>query len=193
MPGGYYPDTKVTDRDGDYLKIFADGGILTHPVPEDWQFYFHTIIDVPGVVAANNFFSVFNPSGSGKTVAFFAINVNSYTTGASSTATSLVVDRTTAASGGTQVTAADVNRLLTSWSNPVAEVRTANPAATKTGVTLFSWVPPISTGVGIGGTAYSTPPSGQSFICLPGQGIVLSTAAGNTNQVWGININWAEF
>lgn len=27
MPGGYYPDTKITDRDGDYLAINADGSI----------------------------------------------------------------------------------------------------------------------------------------------------------------------
>lgn len=193
MPGGYYPDTKITDQDGDYLKIFADGGILTHPVPENYLFYFHTLIDAPGVAAANNFMSLLNPSGSGKTVAFFAITVNSFAQGASATASSLVVDRITAASGGTQVTASNINRLLTSWANPVAEVRTGNPTVTKTGLTLFSWPPPLATGVGAGATAYSAPPSGQSFICTPGQGIVFSTPAGNTNQVWSINMNWAEF
>lgn len=194
MPGGYYPDTKISGRTtGNLAVVHADGSFLTSSVPERYQFYFHTIIDVPGVVAANNFMSVFNPLGSGKTVAFFSILVNSYTTGASATATSLVVDRTTAASGGTLVTAANTNRLLTSWSNPVAEVRTGNPAATKTGLTLFSWAPPLSTGIGAGATAYSAPPAGQSFVCSPGQGVVLSTAAGNTNQVWGINVNWAEF
>lgn len=191
--GGYYPDTKITDKEGDYLKVFADGGILTHPVAENYQFYFHTIIDVPGVVAANNFMSVFNPSGSGKTMAFFSVTVNSYAIGVSATATSLVVDRITAASGGTQVTASNINRLLTSWSNPVTELRTGNPAATKTGPTLFSWPPPLAAGAGGEATAYSTPPPGQGFICAPGQGIVFSTAAGNTNQVWSINVNWAEF
>lgn len=191
--GGYYPDTKITDRDGDYLKIFADGGILTHPVPENYLFYFHTLIDAPGVVAANNFISLFNPGGSGKTVAFFAIQISSFASGASSTASSLVVDRITAASGGSLIAASSVNRLLTSWANPVAELRTGNPTATKTGLTLFSWPPPIATGAGGEATNYASPPSGQSFICLPGQGIVLSTPAGNTNQVWSMNLNWAEF
>jgi hypothetical protein len=161
--------------------------------PENYQFYFHSVVDAPGVVAANNFLSIFNPSGSGKTVAFFSANVTSYAVGASSTAISLRADRITAASGGTQVSASTVNRLLPTWSDPVAEVRISNPSATKAGLSLVGWVPPLATGVGIGATAYSAAPEGQSFICVPGQGVVFSTSAGNTNQMWGINANWAEF
>lgn len=194
MPGGYYPDTKISGRrSSNQAVVHADGSFLVSPVPESYRFYFHTIFDQPGVVAANNFMSIFNPVGSGKTVAFFSININSYAVGATSVGASLLVDRITAASGGSLVAAADVNRLLTSWPNPVAEVRTGNPSATKTGLTLFSWVPPLAVGAGEGATTYSAPPAGQSFICLPGQGIVLSTSAGDIDQRWGINANWAEF
>lgn len=192
MPGGYYPDTKITDRDGDYLKIFADGGILTHMAPESYQFYIHTIYDVPGVVAPNNFLSVFNPSGSGKNVIFYQAEIASYSNGATAVGVSMTATRITAASGGTLVAASNVARFATAWANPVAEVRTGNPTVTTSGLTLNAWVPPLSTGVGAGSTAYTTPPPGAGFVCTPGQGIVFNTQSGDTDQAWKINVVWAE-
>jgi hypothetical protein len=191
MPGQM--NINLVDADGHPVRISSDGRLLTAPAPEDYQFYFHAAIDMPGVVAANTFLSIFNPVGSGKTVSFFSIAPDSYATGASSTPSSLVVDRTTAASGGTQIAAANINKLITIQPNSIAEVRTNNPTITKSGITLYSWPPPLATGVGGSSSAYSSVPPGQGFFCLPGQGIALSTPAGNINQVWSIKVTWAEF
>lgn len=183
---------KITDGT-DVVAVNADGKLLTAPVPDNYQFYFHSLIDAPGVVAANTFLSIFNPSSSGKTISFFSVAPDSYASGASSTATSLVVNRITAASGGTQITAANINKLITIETNSIAEVRTGNPTTTVAGLPLYSWPPPLATGVGASSSAYSAVPPGQGFFCLPGQGIAFSTSAGNTNQVWSIKVTWAEF
>jgi hypothetical protein len=192
MNGGYYPDTKITDRDGDYLGIFDDGGILTHTVPENYLFYFHTIFDTPGVVAANTFMSVLNPVGSGKNVIFFQAEIASYSVGVTATANSLTANRISAASGGTLITAGNVNRFVTAWANPVAVVRVNNPTVTTVGLPLNAWVPPITDKAGAGATAYTSTPPGAGFVCLPGEGISFSTAAGDVDQVWKINVIWAE-
>lgn len=191
--GGYYPDTKITDLGGDYLGIFADGGILTHTVPENYKFYFHTIYDTPGVVAANTFISVFNPGGSGKNVVFFQAEIGSYAVGTTTVPTSLLANRISAASGGTQIAAANVNRFVTSWPDPAAEVRVGGPTTTKVGLPLNAWIPPLATGVGAAATAYTSTPPGAGFFCAPGEGLSFSTSAGDVDQMWKINVIWAEF
>lgn len=183
---------KITDGT-DVVAVNVDGKLLTAPVPDNYQFYFHAAFDMPGVVAANTFLSIFNPIGSGKTISFFSVAPDSYATGSSGTATSLLVDRITAASAGTQISAANINKLITTQSNSISEVRTGNPTITKTGIPLYSWPPPIATGAGAVSSAYSAVPPGQGFFCLPGQGIAFSTSAGNVNQVWSIKVTWAEF
>lgn len=175
------------------VAVSSDGRLLTAAAPENYQFYFYSLIDAPGVVAANNFLSIFNPIGSGKTISFFSVAPDSYASGASSTASSLVVDRITAASGGTLITAANINKLITIEPNSIAQVRTGNPTVTKVGSQLYSWPPPLATGIGATSSAYSSVPPGQGFFCLPGEGINFSTPAGNVNQVWSIKVTWAEF
>lgn len=184
---------KISDASNHSANVSSDGRFLTSVVPENYQFYFHSLIDTPGVVAANNFMSIFNPVGSGKVVSFFSIAIDSFAAGASGTTSSLVVDRITAASGGTLISAANINKLITTEPNSVVEVRTGNPTVTKAGLSLYSWPPPISTGSGVGGSSISTVPPSEGFYCLPGQGVNFTTPAGNTNQIWSIKATWAEF
>lgn len=183
----------VTDRSGHLAAVSSDGRLLTSVAPESYQFYFYSLIDAAGVVAANNFMSIFNPAGSGKTISFFAIAVDSFAAGASSTATSLKVDRISAASGGTLANQTDINKLVTVEPNSIASLRTGNPTVTKVGTSLYSWPPPLATGSGAGSVTISTPPPSEGFICLPGEGIAFSTSVGNVNQVWSIKATWAEF
>lgn len=183
---------KITDG-AHTAAVSSDGRLLTTVAPENYQFYFYSLIDAPGVVAANNFISIFNPSNSGKVISFFSIAVDAFASGASGTAVSLRVDRISAASVGTVITATNINKLLTSEPNSIADVRVGNPTVTKVGSSLYSWPPPVSTGSGVGATVVSSVPPGEGFYCFPGEGINLSTSAGNTNQVWSIKITWAEF
>lgn len=184
---------RVVDSSNHTAAVSSDGRLLTSVAPENYQFYFYSLIDAVGVVAANNFISLFNPSNSGKTMSFFAIAIDSFAAGASNTAVSLKVDRITAASAGTVITAANINKLITIETDSIADVRVGNPTVTKVGSSLYSWPPPLATGTGAGSVVISTPPPSEGFICLPGQGIVLSTSSGNTNQVWSMKLTWAEF
>lgn len=188
------PENRVSVEDESRHRwdIRADGRAVTSVIPDGYLFYFHTIHDAPGVVAANNFMSVFNPIGSGKTVVFFQAEMASYATGASTTAVSLTATRITAASGGSLIAPADVSRFVTAWADPVAEVRVSNPTVTTSGLALNAWPPPMTTGALNGSTPYTSPPPGEGFVCAPGQGIVFSTASGNTSQMWKINTIWAE-
>lgn len=157
------------------------------------NYYFHTLIDAPGVVAANNFMSVFNPVGSGKAVVFFTAEVKSYATAAASAAASLTAFRTTAASAGTLIASSSVSRFLTAAPDPVAVVRVDNPTTTNTGLALNAFPPPISTGAGAGSSGNTAAPSSSAaFTCLPGEGLVVTTTSGDTDQRWDITLTWLE-
>lgn len=157
------------------------------------NYYFHTLLDAPGVAASNNFMSVFNPVGSGKAVVFFVAEVKSYAIAAAATAASLTAFRTTAASGGTLIAAADVSRFFTVAPNPVAEVRVNNPSTTNVGLALNAFPPPISTGAGAGSSGNTAAPSSSAaFTCLPGEGLVVLTTSGDTDQRWDITLTWLE-
>jgi hypothetical protein len=172
----------------------VNGTINSIPAaPTGAKFYLHGMSDLPGVAAANNFLSIFNPVGSGKTVIFYQLILTPGTSGVTTVTTSMNIFRTTAASAGTLITASAVNRFLTADPNPVAQVRVGNPTVTAVGTTLLG-LPPATNAAGVGGgmSANVAVPSGAGFVCLPGEGVVYSTAAGNVNQLWNLNVTWAE-
>lgn len=161
-------------------------------VDPTWKIYVAALTDTPGVVATNNFLSVFNPVGSGVHMVGLGAVVGGYAIATSQTPNSMLAQRISAASGGTLATAANVSRYDATVSNPLAQVRTANPTVTLTQSPLFGWPPPVSTGTGALGVA--TPAaSGPAFICHPGEGLVWYTVAGNVNQLWNIQYTWAEY
>lgn len=176
------------------MRVGIDGYVnAVAAPPEGSQFYFYSLADVAGVGAANNFLSVFNPVGSGKTLVFYGSQTAAWSTASTAVAVSMNIHRTTAASAGTLVAASAVPRFATSQADPVAQVRIGNPTVTKTGSTLLGTPPAISAaGTGSSSQGAGTPPSGASFVCAPGEGIVTSTASGSANQLWNMNFVWAE-
>ena len=161
--------------------------------PAGAKFYLHGMADVPGVVLGNSFLSIFNPVGSGKTVIFYQLILSPWATGAATVTTSMNIFRTTAASAGTLIAASAVNRFVTSDPNPVAQVRVGNPTVTAVGTTLLGLPPAVTTvGAGVGATSSVSVPSGAGFVCQPGEGVVYTTAAGDVDQLWNINVTWAE-
>jgi hypothetical protein len=166
---------------------------VTQAAPIGTKFYFHSIVEAPGVVAANNFLSIFNPIGSGKTLIFYAANIDAYSTAGTSVTNNLQIFRTTAASAGTLITASAVNRFVTTDPNPVAQVRVGNPTVTTTGTVLIGFPPAITgAGAGTGPVGNASIPPGAGFICLPGEGVSYGTAVGSTAQLWNLNVTWAE-
>lgn len=154
--------------------------------------YVFSVANVPGVIAANNFVSLFNPSGSGKVLGIGGLFFSSTSAGAASETEPLRVHRITAASGGTlQADSASV-KFQSAYPDPVAEVRIGNPTVTLGSPFINS--PPVIT-VGSGGTGvHEVPlPAGVgAFTLVPGEGIAIRTAAGDTDQRWNITVLWVE-
>jgi hypothetical protein len=154
--------------------------------------YFQAIVDTPGVVASNNFLSVFNPVGSGKIAIALGFICSVYALNSVATPSSLVAFRTSAHSGGTDITAPNVNRFLTSFVNPSAQVKITGPATTNTNGTNPMIGIPSVVGSGVQQAQTVAPSPGASFVFLPGEGIVFNTPSGDVDQRWDIQYIWAE-
>lgn len=154
--------------------------------------YFHAVVDAAGTTGSNNFLSVFNPSGSGKIAIALGFICSSYSLNSITTPSSLVAYRTSAHSGGTQQSAATINRFASAFVNPASEVRFGNPSATLTnGTNPMIGIPPVvGTGAQNGQTVAPTP--GASFIFVPGEGIVFNVPTGDVDQRWDLQYIWAE-
>ncbi len=154
--------------------------------------YTYGVWEVPGTVAANVFFSLFNPVGSGKTIVIQRLTISPYATAAASTTGNMQSFRTTAASAGTLVAAASINKLDTALANSIAEVRTGNPTVTTVGQAITA-TPPAITAAAVGvSPIVTTPPSGDMFILHPGEGVASKVAAGNVGQLWNVSMVWIE-
>lgn len=179
------------------IKGTVDGtvGSFTAPQPNIIDGYAYTIHDVPGVVAARNFVSLFNPTGSGVFAQIRTVIVNSYPIGLSETYNSMLVQRVSAASGGTLVPATDILHQYTSSTPTSMEVRHSGPTVTLTGLPVLAFPPPIASAVPGSGTRAGSFVSavGLGPVLQPGEGGVFYTLAGNTNQRWSITVTWAEF
>lgn len=154
--------------------------------------YDFSIGNTPGVVAANNFMTLFNPVASGRNVLFGGAFISSAAAGATSTAEPMRGFRITTATGGALQAVADIAKFNTASPNPVAEVRTGNPSVTL-GAAIFNSPPTISASVGSTAVhAVAVPPAAGPFILAQGEGVVLRTSAGDTDQSWNLSIVWVE-
>lgn len=155
--------------------------------------YVHSLVDTPGVAgSANTFMSFLNPVGSPVVSGALLFDTTAYSVGAAAVAESLEIYRISAASGGTQVTAADVHRFSTLHPNPSVEVRVGNPTVTTVGTPLRGVSPPITTGVGGNLSFFTAVPSGTSFLFRPGEGICFRTSDGDADIRWNLTYIWAE-
>lgn len=185
----------MTDSHGNQLNIHSDGSVSTTSIPEGALAYSAMVFEAPGVVAANNFLSIFNPASSGKLITVLLYRVYPYSGAAASATNSMAAWRTSAASGGTlRNNSTDLAKFDTTQPNSIAEVRHGNPTCTLVNTFPVAAIPPAITAAGAGvGTAGSVePPSGTFFRIRPGEGVVARTAGGDVDQVWTIAISWYE-
>lgn len=159
--------------------------------PQVTGVYGFCLPDTPGVVAANTFVTLFNPVGSGKTVVVSSATVSAYVAGGGNTQkASLIGVRVTTATGGTLQAASTINKLRTSYANPVAEVRTANPTITA-GANVVAFPPPIGTDTA-SNSERVVASTGTSLVLVAGEGIAFRTAAGDTDENFDISFSWSE-
>jgi|SRR5215472_451278 len=162
-------------------------------LPHDARIYQYAMVDTPGVVAANNFFSWFNPANSGKVVQPLGLVVQCYSPSNSVSSNSLVLYRTSSESGGSLVAASNITKYNPNdATNPVATIRTSNPTVVTSGIALVGIAPVQSTG---GGTVVPVvlAPFGFPPTIPMGTGLVFGTAGGSTSQLWNIQLTWWEF
>jgi len=150
--------------------------------------------EVPGVLAANNFVALTNPSGSGKTILIAGVFISSVTVGDIDPASmSMRGYLATGVSGGTLQGAATIAKIRSTMPNSVGEIRVSNPAATL-GAAWFNSPPILSTTKGTAPFVHQIPaaiPAG-ALTLLPGESTVLRTNAGDVDQHWNMSIAWSE-
>jgi hypothetical protein len=155
--------------------------------------YLYSMANIPGVVAANAFLSVFNPIGSGKTIVVAAAYISNTASAATIVTDPLRGYRITAASAGTLAAANTITKFKTSQPDSIAEVRHTGPTVTL-GNPVFNVPPAITASGGTGGFINDVqPPAGApSFTLAPGEGFALRTGAGDVDQVWNFTLVWLE-
>lgn len=154
--------------------------------------YVFSADEIPGVLAANNYLSIFNPIGSGKNVVFAGAFISATTAGTTTTTSPMRGYRATLISGGVLQADSASAKFISANPDPVAEIRTGNPAATLDGA-LFNSPPPLSATQG-GTAVHAVPVPGGTgpFLLVPGEGIVMRQAIGDVDIRWNLSIVWAE-
>lgn len=166
--------------------------ITSAPNPAVAKTFVYSIGNITGVTgAANNFLSLFNPVGSGKTVFFGAAYISSEAVAASTNSEPMNIFRITAASAGTLQAASAIGKFQTSMADPVAEVRIGNPTVT-VGAQLSNTSPPVGNQVTVPIHIVTVPAVAPPFILAPGEGIVFRTLGGDTDQRWNLSVVWSE-
>lgn len=149
--------------------------------------------EIAGVVAANNFMALTNPTGSGKLILIAGVFISSTTVGAVATTSPLRGFIATGVSGGTLEPANAIAKIRSSMPNPVAEVRTDNPTATL-GAAWFNSPSLQGTGASTSSFIHQVPATiaAGTLTLLPGESTVLRTEAGDVDTRWNISIAWSE-
>lgn len=149
--------------------------------------------EIAGVVAANNFLALTNPTGSGRTILVAGVFISSTTAGAVAAASPMRGYMATGVSGGTLEPSSSVAKVRSTMANPVAEVRTDNPAATL-GAAWFNSPPNLATGSAGSAFVHQIPASiaAGTITILPGESVVLRTDNGDVDQRWNVSVAWSE-
>lgn len=154
--------------------------------------YVFSADEIPGVVAANNYLSLANPTGSGKLLYVGGAFVSCVTAGGSTVTSPMRGFRATAVSAGTLQAVSATAKFISANPNPVAEVRLGNPTATL-GASIFNSPPPLSAGNGTTPVhQVLIPPNSGPFVLAEGEAIVFRQAIGDTDLRWNLSISWAE-
>jgi len=175
-----------------------DGSVIISGIRKDpsiYGVYGLSVAAQPGVVAANNFMSLFNPVGSGRFVVIGGFFFSAYNIGATLEPSPMRGFRCNTATGGVDQ-AANIVKYDNRYLPPASVVRTGNPTCALDAAVFNSPPPMHSQDNGAIGTGFvhtvEPPPAAGGFFLLPGEGMVVRTAAGDVDQIWNITIVWGE-
>ncbi|MBI3115622.1 MAG: hypothetical protein HYZ09_04000, partial [Candidatus Kerfeldbacteria bacterium] len=151
---------------------------------------------ITGSASANYVYaSFFNPAGSGRTAVIKRIAVRSNAVAAANYV-NLTLRRTTAASAGTQIAAANIPKKHNDSSNPVAEVRHTGVTVTFAGVTdsrILGQPQSGTTGAFYSVRDITFGANDEKLVLQPGEGVaVYQEAAGDADQRIRAYVEWEE-
>lgn len=194
---GFYIDA-AGDIDH-YIKAFVEWDEETGAPPAGNEY----LVDVGAINGSTTngykYASFFNPAASGKTAIIKKVSLRIDTVG-SAVYIPMTLQRTTAASAGTQITAANIPKKHASTVNSAMEIRRTGATVTLAG-SADSRMTGIQT-AGAAGTAVAPSTSGykefafkddERIILQPGEGVTLhQEAAGNANFRVKVLFEWEE-
>lgn len=172
----------------------VSGTVNTLPIkdPAITGVYAFSADEIPGVVAANNFMSLFNPVGSGKTFIFFGAFISSAAAAASTVTAPMRGFRITTATAGTLQATSAIAEFVSAMPSPVAEVRTGNPTVTL-GPGFFNSPPVLPVTNSVTPVHAVVFPGGTGpFTLVAGEGVAFRTNSGDVDQRWNIGMIWGE-
>lgn len=159
--------------------------------------YRHVIVDQAGQAGAYNWVALNNPAASGKRIALLSVEVQIYSVAAAATKNSTTLVHCTAVATGGASDTANIAKLLSSQSNPVATVLITNPTITAGKQIKAFAAGGVVTAAGIYSppdVAYRPAQQDYQFSALEGEGFALrQTVAGDTDQTYCFAIEWMEF
>lgn len=144
-------------------------------------------------VAAKNFLTLFNPSGSGRLVTVGAFFV-SYMTSVASAMYPLRGYRISAEpTGGTLHAESEIGYFDTGRFDPASVVRSENPTSTPEAA-LFNVSPGLIQGQNQSSQIeqVDVPAGFNPFVLRPGEGVLVRQDAGTPGHLWNLSILWRE-
>lgn len=149
--------------------------------------------EIAGVVAANNFIALTNPTGSSKVIFIAGVFISSTTVGAVAVTAPLRGYLATGVSGGTLDPVNTIAKIRSTMPDPVAQIRTDNPAATL-GAAWFNSPSLQATGASTSSFIHQVPATiaAGTLTLLPGESTVIRTESGDVDTRWNISIAWSE-
>lgn len=194
---GVYHDTAAGDADF-RVKLYVEWDEESS-APLSQGEYLSSVGPITGTLNANDTYaSFFNPAASGKNYIVKRIEIRVNRVGAI-TAPGYIpatVRRTTAASGGTQISASNIPKKHTGTADTTAEVRHSNPSITLAGVSdsrVLGVTAPGLVGEACGLKEFAVTYEDE-LILKPGEGLALfqEAAAGDANIRYHMALEWSE-
>lgn len=173
-----------------------NGYVGTYPVtnPVFRGGYVYSRAQTPGVDTPNNFLALYNPVGSPRTLVVAGVFISSAIVGdIAATADPMRGWLATAISGGTLEAQSTIGRVRSSMPTPVGQIFINNPAATL-GASWFNSPPILGTAKQASPFVHQIPAAvaGGPITLMPGEGTVIRTETGDTDQRWNVSIAWSE-
>jgi hypothetical protein len=184
------------------VTLYTAAGVAYTPVLASTRthvgIYSYALVDQAGQASQPYYFlSLFNPNLSGRKCAIKKVDYNAYAVAATIAKSSIILGRTTAASGGSDQSAGIAKH--SGATAPVGVIRTSNPSITLGGGTFKAFPPPVLV------TAAGACPSPEldlnprdeleEVILLENEGIVLyqTAVSGDVDETFNLRISWQEY